>query len=172
MKLKAFDITDILYKNSKVYDLVEEIKEKLKSYVIYFKKNDSIGICFEEQKNIIVKILSEYGETNTIGNFINTDTFFINGGYDWDYIYLGDIQIEGDIAWEEFNKLLKKYEQLLIDAGDNFEEAWYRLQRIALRKVLDNELDRLQKQLNKTIRDANADYEKYIGLYELNPNQN
>ena len=164
MKLKAFDIDDIFFESDIHYinSKLEEIKQKLKPYVLYFKRNDCIGICLEDQKKDIIEILKEYGKLNLKGNFTNIDTFFINGGYGWDDIYLGNIEIEGDAVWEEFSKSLKRNENLFIHAGTKFEEEWYRLQKIALRKVFDIELDIIKK----GIEDAEKSFEHHIGIHE------
>jgi len=164
MKLKAFDIDDILFETNIYYQIgtIDEIKQKLQPYVLYFKNDDSIGICLEDQKKDIVKILSEYGKLNLKGNFTNLDTFFI-ADYDWDNIQLGNIEIDGQIVWKEFGKSLNRNENLLLYAGDKFEEEWYRLQRIALRKALDIELDKIKK----NIEIAEKDFEKHMGIHEL-----
>lgn len=163
MKLKAFDVEDILFE-SDIYinSMLGEIKEKIKPYVLYLKRDDCIGICLDDQKKDIVKILKEYGKLNLKGNFTNVDTFFINGDYCWDTIYLGNIEIEGESVWEEFSKLLKLNEDLLINAGNKFEEEWYRLQKIALRKVFDIELDIIKKGMD----DAEKSFEHHIGIHE------
>ena len=164
MRLKAFDIDDVLYESSIYYKIgtIEEIKQKLKPYVLYFKKDDNIGICLEDQKKHIIKILSEYGKLNLKGNFTNLDTFFISD-YDWDNIQLGNIEIDGQIVWKEFSKSLNRNENLFIHAGDQFEEEWFRLQKIALRKVFDIELDKIKKDIEL----AEKDFDKHIGIHEI-----
>ena len=58
---------------------------------------------------------------------------------------------------------MNRNENLLLYAGDKFEEEWYRLQRIALRKALDIELDKIKK----NIEIAEKDFEKHMGIHEL-----
>lgn len=163
MKLKAFDIDDILIE-SKVYKrktMLNEIKEKLNPYVLHFIEEDSIGLCLKEQKNDIIKILKEYGELNTKGNFINADTFLCNGDYGWDNILLGNYELNAEEVWEEFGKLLKRDEQMLLDSGDKFKEEWHKLQKFAIMNIWIE----MVKDIRKEIEFAEKDLEERVGMY-------
>jgi len=78
-------------------------------------------------------------------------------------IQLGNIEIDGQIVWKEFSKSLNRNENLFIHAGDKFEEEWFRLQKIALRKVFDIELDKIKKDVEL----AEKDFDKHIGIHEV-----
>jgi len=169
MKLKAFDFENILYQSDHFNFPDEEIKQKLNPYVLYFKKNDTIGICFKENKNDIMKVLKEYGKTEAEGHFVDLDKFFTDDDFDWDNIYMGEIQLEGTLCWKEFGKLLKLNEDSLLSSYDKFEENWYAIQRSALRKVLDNRLGEMKRQLEDDIQEANYYYNRHLGIHELRP---
>ena len=163
MKLKAFDIDDVLYK-SPIYNRnlnLAEVKQKLSPYVLCCADGDSIGICLIEQKKNIINVLKEYGEVNTVSNFINADTFLCNGDYGWDYIQLGNYELNGEEVWTEFGKLLKKNEQILIDSGDSFEVEWNKLQKLALRNIFDEIVNNTKKEIEY----AEKDFESRVGMY-------
>jgi len=167
MKLKGFAIDEILWDNGNYNKITEnEIKDRLQPYIIYFKKDDSIGVCFQEQKENIVKILKEYGNTDLKSQFINFDNFISSDDYDWDNIFVGEIELDSRIVWKEFGKLIKENESKLINSIDNFENEWYNLQKIALRKVLNKEINKRRKEIDKIINDAEDDYKNYIGINE------
>ena len=163
MKLKAFDIEDVLYK-SDIYksDLLEEVKQKLKHYVLHFQTGDSIGFCLKEQKKDIIGVLKEYGEVNTAGNFINADTFLSTGDYGWDNIFLGNYELNGEEVWEEFGKVLKENEQILIDAGSQFESEWNKLQKFAVKNIFD----KMVADIKKEIEYAEKDFYSRVGMYK------
>lgn len=163
MKLKAFDIDDILY-NAKNYNnkiMVNEVKEKLKSYVLYFIKDDSVGICLEDQKENIIDILREYGEVNIESNFIDVNKFLCTGDYGWDNIILGNYELDAEEVWSEFGKLLKKHEQNLLNSGEKFEEEWYKLQKLAIKNIFEE----IKKDIIKEIECAEKDLNERIGMY-------
>lgn len=163
MKLKAFDIDDVLYK-SKIYKNglhLKEIKQKLSPYVLYYVTNDSIGICLADQKKNILNVLKEYGEVNTIGNFINADTFLCTGDYGWDDIILGNYELNGEEVWMEFGKVLKENEQILIDSGNEFEVEWNKLQKFALKNIFDNMIEDTKKEIEY----AEKDFYSRKGMY-------
>jgi len=164
MKLKAFDIDDVLYK-SPIYNRnlnLAEVKQKLNPYVLCYADGDSIGICLADQKKNIIKVLKEYGEVNTVSNFINADTFLCNGDYGWDYIILGNYELNGEEVWTEFGKILKKNEQILIDSGDSFEVEWNKLQKLALRNIFDEIVNNAKKEIEY----AEKDLESRVGMYK------
>jgi len=164
MKLKAFDIDDVFYDNVKYNrkTMLNDVKEKLNPYVLHYATDDSIGICLDDKKKDIVKILSGYGKVNTKGNFININTFLCNGNYGWDDIQLGNYELNGEEVWSEFGKLLKDNEQILIDAGDKFEEEWHKLQKLAIRNIFD----RIVNNTAKEIEYAEKDFNERVGMYK------
>lgn len=161
MKLKAFDFEQILYEHD--YSVVrnKEIKEKLKPHVLYFKKDDSIGICLKENKKEIMKILKGYGKTDSEGHFIDVDKF-LTEDYGWDDIILGNYQLNGEEVWSEFGTVLKQNEKVLLNAGDNFEKEWFRLQKTALRNMWNNEVESIKEEIEM----AEEDLESLKGFYE------
>jgi len=163
MKLKAFDIDDILPETN-IYktEILVNAKEKLKPYVLYLTPNDSIGICLAEQKKDIVKVLSEYGKVDARFNFVNADKFLCDGDYGWDDIQLGNYELNGEEVWIEFGKLLKKNEQDLIDVGDKFEEEWNKLQKLAIRNIFD----KIVNDAKKEIEYAENDFKSRVGMYK------
>ena len=74
MKLKAFDFEYVLdgAENYDTKTMADEVKEKLKPYVLYFREDDSIGICYKTQKENIIKVLKEYGKIKVVGEFLST----------------------------------------------------------------------------------------------------
>jgi len=160
MKLKGFDISEILFKNN-IYnsEIKYEIINKLKPFTIFF--DDCIGICFIEQKENIINVLKEYGKLSTQGHFINLDNFISNEDISYNYIYIGEFEIDGNEAMKEFSKLLKKEENILLNNLENFEEEWYQLQRKALRICLDKEI----KILTNKIKKAEIDLKSMKGIY-------
>jgi len=164
MKLKAFDIDDVLYK-SPIYNRnlnLAEVKQKLNPYVLHYVTDDSIGICLENQKKNIIDVLKEYGEVNTISNFINADMFLSTGDHGWDYIMLGNYEINAEEVWTEFGKILKKNEQILIDSGNQFDEEWNKLQKFALKKIFDKIVNNAKKEIEY----AEKDLESRVGMYK------
>jgi len=164
MKLKAFDIDDVLYK-SPIYNRnlnLAEVKQKLNPYVLHYVDGDSIGICLTDQKKNIIDVLKDYGEVNTLGNFINADMFLSTGDYGWDYIQLGNYELNGEEVWIEFGKLLKKNEQILIDSGDSFKVEWNKLQKLAIRNIFD----KIVSNAKKEIEYAEKDLEERVGMYK------
>jgi len=164
MKLKAFDFDDMLYESEKYNrkTMHDEIEEKLKPYVLYFIKNDSIGICLEDKKKDIIRILKEYGQIRLLGNFVNINTFLCSGDYGWDYIQLGNYELDGEEVWVKFGKLLKEKEQILIDAKDNFEVEWNKLQKLAIKNVWNV----IVKDTMKELEYAEKDLEERVGMYK------
>ena len=163
MKLMAFDFEYVLdgAENYDTKTMSDEVKEKLKPYVLYFRENDSIGICYNDQKKNIVEVLKEYGEVKLVGEFLNLYTFFNTEDYGWDNVILGNYELDADEIWSEFAKLLKKNEKLLIEAGDNFGDEWHKLEKEAIRSVFD----KIIADIKKEIDDAEKDLEERVGMY-------
>jgi len=147
MKLIAFDFEYVLdgAENYDTKTMADEVKEKLKPYVLYFREDDSIGICYKNQKENIVKVLKEYGKVKLVGEFLDLYTFFNTEDYGWDNVILGNYELDADEIWNEFAKLLKKDEKLLIEAGDNFEDEWHKLEKLAIRNIWDNMANDIRK---------------------------
>lgn len=165
--LRIFDIDDLLYENSYKKAHLNEIKEKIKPYTIYLS-NEEFGLCLKEQKDNIVKVLKEYGTLSLQRNFVKPTTLFSleRDFIDWDDIYIGKIALDGNLVWNEFGKLLEMSEEDLINKKNDVDEIWYSLQRVALRKCLDKEINRLKKELKDLIRDVDSDYLNYTGIYK------
>jgi len=164
MKLIAFDFEYVL-DGAEKYDtktMSNEVKEKLKPYVLYFREDDSIGICYKDQKENIVKVLKEYGEVKLVGEFLDLYTFFNTEDYGWDNVILGNYELDADEIWSEFAKLLKKNEKLLFKAGDKFEDEWHKLEKLAIRSVFD----KIIVDIKKEIEDAEKDFESRVGMYK------
>jgi len=164
MKLKAFDIDDVLYKSQTYtrHSILEEVKQKLNPYVLHYVTDDSIGICLTDQKKNIIEVLKEYGEVNTVGNFINADTFLCMGDYGWDDIQLGNYNLDADEVWKEFGKLLKENEQILLNAGSQFESEWNKLQKFAVKNIFD----KMVTDIKKEIEYAEKDFYSRVGMYK------
>jgi len=162
MILKAFDYDDMLYENGKgITSKYKEMKKKLNPHVLHFIKDDYIGICVQDEIENIVNILKEYGNVNTIGNFLNVDVFFNSDDYDWDNIYIGNIEIEGSNVWEEFGKLVAINEKELSKISKKeFRLLWDKLQKDALKIVLDKEIEKMRKDLEDTIKTAKQEFKK------------
>jgi hypothetical protein len=166
MKLKGFDLDEIFDYEFKE-DTMNKIKEELKSYVVYFTKNDTMGICFIEQKQNIVNILKKYKDnTRLSGQFKNVSSFYKDKDYDWDDVYLGELTLQGSKVWSEFAKLLESEEDILIQNIENIEFGWYRLQKIAIRISLTREENKMKQNLNKMIEEAENEYCEVIGINE------
>jgi len=164
MKLKAFDIDDVLYK-SPIYNRnlnLAEVKKKLNPHVLHYVDGDSIGICLADQKKNIIDILKDYGKVNTLGNFINADMFLSTGDYGWDDIILGNYELNGEEVWIEFGKVLKENEQILIDAGSQFKEEWNKLQKFAIKKIFDEKVSDIKKEIEY----AEKDFCSRVGMYK------
>jgi len=164
MKLIAFDFEYVL-DGAEKYDtrtMSNEVKEKLKPYVLYFREDDSIGICYKDQKENIVKVLKEYGEVKLVGEFLDLYTFFNTEDYGWDNVILGNYELDAGEIWSEFAKLLKKNEKLLFKAGDNFGDEWHKLEKVAIRNVFD----KIIADVKKEIEDAEKDLEERVGMYK------
>jgi len=166
MKLKAFDIDQILHE-SDIYSisnslLLEEIKQKLKPYVLHCLTDDSVVFCLANQKKNIIKVLSEYGKVDTEGHFVNANTFLCDGDYGWDDVILGNYELNGEEVWTEFGKILKKNEQILIDSGESFEVEWNKLQKLALRNIFDEIINNTKKEIEY----AEKDFESRVGMYK------
>jgi len=164
MKLKAFDFEYVLdgAENYNPRTMSNEVKEKLKPYVLYFREDDSIGICYKDQKENIVKVLKEYGKVKLVGEFLDLYTFFNIENYGWDNVILGNYDLDADEIWSEFAKLLKKNEELLIEAGNNFGDEWHKLEKAAIRSVFD----KIIADIKKEIEDAEKDLENRVGMYK------
>ena len=163
MKLIAFDFENILY-GAENYDrktMFDEVKEKLKPHVLYLREDDSIGICYKNQKENIIKVLKEYGKVKIVGEFIDLYTFFNTDDYGWDNVILGNYELDADEIWSEFAKLLKKNEKLLIEAGNKFEDEWHKLEKAAIRSVFN----KIVVDIKKEIEDAEKDLENRVGMY-------
>ena len=147
MKLIAFDFEYVLdgAENYDAKTMSNEVKEKLKPYVLYFREDDSIGICYKTQKENIIKVLKEYGKIKVVGEFLDLYTFFNTEDYGWDNVILGNYELDADEIWREFAKLLKKNERLLIEAGDKFEDEWHKLEKLAIRNVFDKIIEDIKK---------------------------
>ena len=160
MKLKGFDISEILFENN-IYnsEIKYEIINKLKPFTIFV--DDCMGICFIEQKENINNVLKEYGKLSIQGHFINMDNFISNEDISYNYVYIGEFEIDGNEAMKEFSKLLKKEEDILLKNLSSFEEYWYKLQRKALRICLDKEI----KLLTNKINNAENDLASMKGIY-------
>jgi len=164
MKLIAFDFEYVLdgAENYNPRTMSNEVKKKLKPYVLYFREDDSIGICYKNQKENIVKVLKEYGKVKLVGEFLNLYTFFNTEDYGWDNVILGNYELDAGEIWSEFAKLLKKNEQILIDVGDKFEDEWHKLEKLAIRNVFDKIIEDIKKE----IEDAEKDFESRVGMYK------
>jgi len=164
MKLIAFDFEYVLdgAENYDAKTMSNEVKEKLKPYVLYFREDDSIGICYKTQKENIIKVLKEYGKIKVVGEFLDLYTFFNTEDYGWDNVILGNYELDADEIWSEFAKLLKKNEKLLIEAGNKFEDEWHKLEKAAIRSVWDN----MANDIRKEIEYAEKDLEERVGMYK------
>lgn len=159
MKLKGFDIHQILFEND-IYtsELKHEIINKIKPFIIFFDDTMEMGICFIEQKENIINVLKEYGELSIKGHFINLDLFIADEDVCYDYVYIGDFEIDGDEVMKEFSRIIKKGEEKLLN---NFENEWYKMQKEALEICLNKEI----KILTDKIENAKDDLEKMKGIY-------
>jgi len=160
MRLKGFDISQILFENN-IYnsEIKYEIINKLKPFTIFF--DDCIGICFIDQKENIINVLKEYGKLSIQGHFINLNSFISSGDISYDYVHIGEFEIDGNEVMKEFSKLIKREENILLNNLENFEEEWYKLQRKALRICLDKEI----KVLHDRIKDAEKDLASMKGIF-------
>lgn len=160
MKLKAFDLYDIV-PDREVWEI---IKEKIKSYVIYFTPGDSIGICSQQNVKKIKQIIIENNYNIEELEIMNLDKFY-KTCEGWDYVYLGELEIDGDEVWKEFGKILKEKEEELLNT-DNFEKLWFEYQRAALRNMLDKIIKKETEVFENKIEEAQDDFENYIGIYK------
>lgn len=160
MKLKAFDLFDIM-------DLAEQviIKEKLAPYVKYFVPVDSIVICLQENVKTIKNIIKENGYDTDDLEIINLDKFY-KTAEGWDYIYLGDLEIDGDEAWKEFGKIIKEKEEEFLNTN-NFEEVWFMYQRLALKNILDKTINKEIKAFDERIKEAKTDFKNHMGIFKI-----
>jgi len=160
MRLKGFDISQILFENN-IYnsEIKYEIINKLKPFTIFF--DDCIGICFIDQKENIINVLKEYGKLSIQGHFINLNSFISSEDISYDYVYIGEFEIDGNEAMKEFSKLIKREENILLNNLKKFKEEWYKLQRKALRICLDKEI----KILHDKIKDAENDLASMKGIF-------
>jgi len=155
MKLKGFDISQILFENN-IYnsEIKHEIINKLKPFTIFF--DDCTGVCFVDQKENIINVLKEYGKLSIQGHFINLNSFISSEDISYDYVYIGEFEIDGNEAMKEFSKLIKREENILLNNLENYEEEWYKLQRKALRICLDKEIKILHDKINNAEKELDS----------------
>jgi hypothetical protein len=95
---------------------------------------------------------------------MNLDKFY-KTSEGWDYVYLGELEIDGEEVWKEFGKVLKEKEEELLNT-DNYEEIWFKYQRLALRNIFNKIVEKETEAFENRIKEAQDDFEKRIGVYE------
>jgi len=158
MKLKAFDLYDIGLSSDK------KLKEKIEPYIKYFVSGDSIAICLQENVKKIKMVIKDNGYDIENLEIMNLDKFY-KTSEGWDYVYLGELEIDGDEVWKEFGKVLKEKEEELLNT-DNYEELWFKYQRLALRNIFNKIVEKETEAFENRIKEAQDDFEKRIGVYE------
>jgi len=162
MKIKVFDLEDILYDVKNIDK--QKIKKEILPYVCFPEKNNVFGLCHSDNKSKIISILKKYEGIYLEGNFIDPKEYFSDDDIDWDFVYIGEFEIDGNEVWKEFGFLLEESEEIILKS-DNIENEWYDLQRKALRNVLDRYIYQRRKELDRSIELAEKDYKIHKGIF-------
>ena len=89
-------------------------------------------MCLQQSPQLLT--VSNFPASSKYVNPLNNlDSFISNEDISYNFVYIGEFEINGDTAMKEFSKLIKRSEDVLLSNINNFEDTCYKLKKKALK---------------------------------------